>query len=133
LDEVNVKHLSQSPGFGGVGKSLKTGEPHYLKPPSARSKFRMGVCNGIRSTLVDGPCGLTREWTFISTIAGRNVTELGDSGSSILDKDYNVAALGWGEFQYTAVGDLTFTTPFSAVVQDIETRMGWERGSCLWK
>jgi hypothetical protein len=31
--------FSKSPVFGGVGKSLKTGEPHYLKPPSARSTF----------------------------------------------------------------------------------------------
>jgi hypothetical protein len=64
-------------------------------------------------------------------MAGRKVTEEGDSGSSILDKDYNVAALTWGGDHYSSVRDLTFATPFSAVVQDIETRMRWEGGSCI--
>ena len=124
--------FSGSPVYGKFsGKPLKPGDP-YLKPPSATSRFQLGICNDVRSTLHDGPCGITREWTFISPFPGGKVTEPGDSGSAILDKDYNVAAMAWGGNQYPLDGDLTFGTPFGAVIEDIERRMGWEPASCVW-
>jgi hypothetical protein len=136
IDEAWIKksviEFSRSPVFGKFsGKPLKVGDL-YWKPPSARSEFQLGVCNDVRSTLQNGPCGLTREWTLISPFPYRKITKPGDSGSAILDKDYNVAAMVWGGDEYPLYGDLTFATPFGAVIEDIERRMGWEPGSCVW-
>jgi hypothetical protein len=128
----SIKEFSKSPVFGRISsKPLKPGGP-YLKPPSARSRFQLGICNDVRSTLHNGASGLTREWTFISPFPGGKITTPGDSGSAILDEDYNVAAKVWGGDQYALDGDLTFATPFCAVIEDIERRMGWESGSCVW-
>ena len=93
MDKKSAVEFSGSPVFGKFsGKPLKPGDLH-LEPSSAGSRFQLSICNGVRSTLHDDLCGITREWTFISPFPGGKVTEPGDSGSAILDKDCIVAAM----------------------------------------
>lgn len=133
-----------APSFGKVsnkqpfqaGDRAQKPKP-FIKPPSARSGWCIAVCIGIKATSFNGSSGLTREWTFVACEEGEVVTVPGDSGSSLLDRSANVAAMAWGSLSreknvVPPLPDLTYATPFHLVLEGIEDTMGWERGSVAW-
>jgi hypothetical protein len=56
----------------------------------------------------------------------------GDSGSIIVDRDFRPVAILWGgDTHGFAVGpkDVTYASPLSKTLRDIESCLGWTEGS----
>ncbi|TAQ90745.1 hypothetical protein B7494_g927 [Chlorociboria aeruginascens] len=104
-------------------------DPHYIKPPSARSGFEYAVRNGIKSTVVEQFWGLTREHIFVHPILTKAVTTKGDSGTAILNKQYEIEFMAWGGSK--EVIDITYAIFFANVLADIERKAGWQPGSLM--
>lgn len=117
--------------------ALKDNEP-FIKPPSARTSFRLGKYNGIRRTLCDEDCGITREHTVAVIRTSWSISSFsvgGDSGSAVLDKERRLLGMLWGGGPSTskaayAVEDLTYVTLMDDIIPVIEDFFKWEKGSC---
>ena len=90
-----------------------------------------GTFNAIRST--QKIMGIqTREWCFISLFPNGAMSAGGDSGSILLDREFRPIAQLWGGGLHAfAHGpqDVTYASPLSRVLRDIEKRIGWAEGS----
>jgi len=141
--EKTTTYFNTSPRFG-PGTHLATtiddsvsmkwpedSNPHYLKPPSARTGFEYAIRNGIASTLQNQLYGITREHIFMSPLTCRPITKNGDSGSAILNKFYEVEFMAWGGDSWSPVLDVTYASFFPDVIADIERKAGWQPGSCV--
>lgn len=137
---VNMLCKDPPPTYGKVSMeplpgNIRAQKPRlFMKPPSARSGWQIGVCVGIQATKYNGPCGITREWSFISYDPKKKFSVNGDSGSPTLDQSGNIAAMIWGGSanKDSAIVDITWATPFYLVLESVEDTMGWERGSLVW-
>jgi hypothetical protein len=62
------------------------------------------------------------------------MSDSGDSGSIILDNDFTPVALIWGkgvDEDIFGPDHVTFASPLSKVMRDMEKCIGWEEGSVL--
>lgn len=56
----------------------------------------------------------------------------GDSGSIVIDQEFRPVAIIWGgDTHYFATGpkDVTYASPLSKTLRDIESRLRWAEGS----
>lgn len=105
-----------------------------FKPRSRTTKdWAAGTFNAIRSTQKrKGIDGVTKEWCLIALDPERAMSAKGDSGSVIVDGDLRPVALLWGGDEHDfAMGpkDVTYASPLSKVMRDIEECLQWTKGS----
>lgn len=102
----------------------------YFKPASRTSEWIACTCNGIKTYQKRKGDIVTSEFCFVGREQGRPVSKEGDSGAPILDSGFRPVAMMWGGCQgFESFWDVTFATPLTVVLRDIERRMGWEKGS----
>jgi hypothetical protein len=88
------QHFGDGPRFKAIRTTEFTRSKVYLKPPSRSTGWRVAICNGIQPTLKKYGT-VTQEWCFVTPSVRDHVSELGDSGSMILDDQYRPAAMLW--------------------------------------
>jgi hypothetical protein len=74
---------------------------------------------------------VTRELCFVTHApVGGRVTEGGDSGAPLIDKNYRPVAILWGgEIPEERFKDVTYGTPLRVILKDIERHLDWQEGS----
>jgi hypothetical protein len=92
-----------------------------------------GTFNAIRSTQNTAERKITtREWCLVALNPKGAMSAPGDSGSIILDGEFRPVAMIWGGDEHNfAMGprDVTYASPLTGVLRDIEKCLGWIEGS----
>lgn len=116
----------------------------YFKAPSRTSDWKACSLNSIKSIHHSPEYGTSHEYIFVSREYSDEVSKAGDSGALIY-KISDVSTSGtavlipmamiWGGIRGTKekvvepFNDVTFATPVDVLLEDIESEMGWEKGS----
>lgn len=87
-----TNHFSGGPCFGPISNKPLKAEGVYLKPPSRSSNWKLAICNGIKATM-NRHGEMTEELCFVTPGVLDQVRHYGDSGSVIIDKDYQPVAM----------------------------------------
>ena len=127
----STAYLDYGPDFKSVRETNPDPEEIFFKVASRSLGWRGAQYNGIRATLSNGNGGETREWCFVTHSSSERVSDRGDSGSPLIDCNYQPTAILWGGERPDQGGfeDVTYATPIHEILKDIERRMGWRKGS----
>jgi hypothetical protein len=127
-----MEYFYQGPYFKPLRDSGLKPNDLVFKPRSRTTNtWTGGRFNAIRSTQKHGGI-VTREWCLIALPPREAMSSGGDSGSIIVDKEFQPIAVLWGgEKHGFAHGpkDVTYASPLSKVLRDIEKCMRWTEGS----
>ncbi|CZR51507.1 uncharacterized protein PAC_01384 [Phialocephala subalpina] len=129
-----TKHFNLGPYFKPVRDDDLTPGELVFKPRSrTTNKWVGGTFNAIRSTQkTKGRSSATRELCLIALNPQGFMSAKGDSGSIIVDRDFRPVAIIWGgDTHYFATGpkDVTYASPLSKTLRDIESCLQWAEGS----
>ncbi|KAJ8063421.1 hypothetical protein OCU04_008641 [Sclerotinia nivalis] len=145
LEDINTKckAIMNSP-FLNIKNPQYSSKPKlntiYFKPASRTTNLKACMCNGILAIEKIPGREPSREHVYVGVNCA--VSAPGDSGALICDLDIaanddndNVAvlvpiAVVWGgEENHGGWTDVTYATPVSVVLKDIENFLGWDSGS----
>ena len=129
--ENSETYLNSGPNFKAIRVTNPDPEEIFFKIPSRSSGWREAQYNEIRGTIGVGDGPETREWCFTCRSSYDAVSLSGDSGTPLVDSNYQPVAILWGGEEHGQGGfkDVTYATPIHEILKDIERRMGWQRGS----
>ncbi|KAF7875236.1 hypothetical protein EAF04_002408 [Stromatinia cepivora] len=146
LEEIKTKceAITNSP-FLNVKNPQYSSTPKlntiFFKPASRTTDLEACKCNGILATRHIPGREPSREYAYVG-INSKPASRAGDSGALICDvsnaaNDNNdnetvfvpVAMVWGGDENHEGWPDVTYATPVSVVLKDIENFMGWDSGS----
>jgi hypothetical protein len=134
LHSTASKHFHPGPHLKPVREGELVPDELVFKPRSRTTKkWVAGTFNAIRSTQ-NTTGDKTREWCLVALDLRGSMSEKGDSGSIIIDKDFRPVAMLWGgEDHLFATGprDVSYASPLPNIFRDIERCMQWAEGSVL--